>query len=74
VPDKFDRFLQDVADGVKRVVIAVGARKNHYSKFHALIAPWGILGKSILPQWRQEFSEGNDAQATKRILNRRRNS
>src|SRR5467141_445101 len=43
------RFLQDVADGVKCVVIAVVARKDNYSKFHAVIAPWGIWRKPILP-------------------------
>jgi hypothetical protein len=52
VPNKFNRLFQDVTDGVKRVVIAVGARKDHYSKFHAVFAPWGILGKFILPQER----------------------
>src|SRR6266478_2714851 len=40
VPDELHRSLEDVADGVKRVVIAVGARKDNYSKFHAVIAPW----------------------------------
>src|SRR6266436_2203095 len=40
VPDELYGLLEDVADGVKRVVIAVGARKNNYSKFHAVIAPW----------------------------------
>jgi hypothetical protein len=45
VPDELDRLFQDIADGVKRIVIAVGARKDHHSKFHALIAPWRIFGK-----------------------------
>src|SRR5260370_4990191 len=49
VPDELYGLFEDVADGVKRVVIAVGARKDNYSKFHAVIAPWGIWGKVILP-------------------------
>jgi hypothetical protein len=39
VPDEFDRFLQDVADGVKRVVVAIGPGKNDDSKFHAVQPP-----------------------------------
>src|SRR6266851_3073288 len=39
VPDELYGLFEDVADGVKRVVIAVGARKDNYSKFHAVIAP-----------------------------------
>jgi hypothetical protein len=55
VPNELDRFFQDAAYGVERVVIAVGARKNNYSKFHALVAPSGILGKLILAHQRGEF-------------------
>jgi len=39
VPDEFDRSLQNIADGVKRVMIAIGSGKNDDSKFHAVAAP-----------------------------------
>jgi hypothetical protein len=40
VPDKFDGFVQDVADGVERVVVAIGSGKDYNSKFHAASAPY----------------------------------
>jgi hypothetical protein len=48
VPDEFDRPPQNVADGVKRVMIAIGPGKNNDSKFHAVAAPNSIAGTSIL--------------------------
>jgi len=39
VPDELDRFLQDVSEGVKRVVVAIGPGKNDDSKFHEVAAP-----------------------------------
>src|SRR5882762_5581598 len=48
VPDKFDGLPQNVADGVKRVMIAIGPGKNYDSKFHAVAAPCSIAGTSIL--------------------------
>jgi hypothetical protein len=50
VPDEFDRFLQDVSEGVKRVVVAIGPGKNDDSKFHEVAAPWNIWGTPILAQ------------------------
>ncbi len=44
VPDEFDGLLQDVADGVERVVVAIGPGKNDDSKFHAAVAPCGVCG------------------------------
>jgi len=34
VPDEFDGLLEDVADGVEGVVVAVGPGKNYDSEFH----------------------------------------
>src|ERR1700674_2832725 len=48
VPDKFDRLPQNVADGVKRVMIAIGPGKNYDSKFHAVAAPCRVAGTLIL--------------------------
>src|SRR5882762_4809011 len=48
VPDEFDRFVQNVADGVKRVVVAIGPGENDNSKFHVVPAPCAIAGASIL--------------------------
>ena len=48
VPDEFHRLMKDVADGVKRVVVAIGPGKNDDSKFHALAAPCGVAGTLIL--------------------------
>src|SRR5258707_325999 len=48
VPDKFDRLVKDVADGVKRVVVAIGPGENDNSKFHVVPAPCAIAGASIL--------------------------
>jgi hypothetical protein len=44
MPDEFDGFVEDVADGVERVVIAVGPGKDEDSKFHAAMTPSGIWG------------------------------
>src|SRR5437016_3250949 len=52
VPDEFDRLLENVADGVKRVVVAIGPGKNDDSKFHAVAAPCSIAGTSILAHTR----------------------
>jgi len=49
MPDEFDRLLQNMADRVKRVVIAVGPGENHYTKFHGT-PPGGFAGKLILAQ------------------------
>jgi len=48
VPDKLDGLVQDVADGVKRVVIAIRAGKNDDSEFHRVGSPRSIQGNSIL--------------------------
>src|SRR5260370_26956713 len=50
VPDELDRFLEDVSDGVKRVVLAIGPGKNNDSKFHLAAAPCRIAGICILAQ------------------------
>src|SRR5262249_3880163 len=42
VPYELDRFFQDVADSVERVVVAIRARKDYDSKFHGVVAPGGI--------------------------------
>src|SRR4029077_705418 len=52
VPDEFDGFVKDVANGVKRVVVAIGPGENDDSKFHAVPAPCGIAGTLILAQER----------------------
>src|SRR5712692_3913522 len=56
MPDEFDRFLQDVSDGVKRVVVAIGPGENDDSKFHVVPAPCGIAGASILAHERPSHS------------------
>src|SRR5207245_8579307 len=48
VPYEFDGLLQDVADGVKSVVVAIGPGENDDSKFHAVVAPCCIAGTPIL--------------------------
>src|SRR5262249_40004451 len=48
VPDEFNGLLEDVADGVESVVIAIRAGKNDDSEFHRVVTPWGIRGTSIL--------------------------
>src|SRR5260370_16878623 len=48
VPDELDRFLQNVSEGVKRVVVAIGPGKNDDSEFHEVAAPWNIWGTPIL--------------------------
>src|SRR5467141_5243026 len=53
VPDEFDGLLQNVADGVKRVMVAIGPGKNDDSKFHAVAAPCSIAGTSILAHTRE---------------------
>jgi hypothetical protein len=40
--------VQNVADGVKRVVVAIGPGENDDSKFHVAPAPCGIAGTPIL--------------------------
>jgi hypothetical protein len=50
VPDEFNGLFEDVADGVKRVVVAIGPGKNYDSKFHVVAAPCGIAGTPILAQ------------------------
>jgi hypothetical protein len=52
VPDKLDGLLQYVADGIKRVVVAIGPGKNDDSKFHAVAAPCSIAGTYILAHTR----------------------
>jgi hypothetical protein len=42
--------VQDVSEGVKRVVVAIGPGKNDDSKFHEVAAPWNIWGVPILAQ------------------------
>jgi len=49
VPNEFDGLVQDVADGVKRVVVAIRAGKNYDSEFHRVGSPWSIRGNFILP-------------------------
>jgi len=48
VPDEFDGLLEDVSDGVIRVVIAIGPRKNDNSKFHCGGSPLLLAGTLIL--------------------------
>src|SRR5258708_2775048 len=48
MPDEFDGLLEDVADGVKRVVVAIGPGENDDSKFHAVAAPCSFTGTPIL--------------------------
>src|SRR5207253_11255961 len=50
VPDEFDGLLEDVSDGVKGVVVAIGPGKNNDSKFHAVAAPCYFAGTVILAQ------------------------
>jgi len=50
VPDEFDGFVQDISYGVKRVVVAIGPRKDDDSEFHRVLAPYGIRGTPILAQ------------------------
>src|SRR5713226_1003515 len=42
VPDKFDGLFQDVPEGIKRVVVAIGPGEDDDSKFHVVVTPWGI--------------------------------
>jgi hypothetical protein len=53
VPDEFDGLLQNVADGVKRVMVAIGPGKNDDSKFHAVAAPCSTAGTPILAHTRE---------------------
>src|SRR6267378_1605491 len=53
VPDEFDGLPQNVADGVKRVMVAIGPGENDDSKFHAVAAPCSIAGTSILAHTRE---------------------
>jgi hypothetical protein len=48
VPDEFDGLMEDVADGVKRIVVAIGPGENDDSKFHVVPAPCRIAGALIL--------------------------
>src|SRR5882724_10875367 len=48
VPDELDRLFQNVADGVKSVVIAIRSGKNDNSEFHRVVTPWSIRGILIL--------------------------
>jgi hypothetical protein len=48
MPDKFDRLIQDFADCVKRIVVAIGPWKDNDSKFHGVVTPDGIWGRFIL--------------------------
>src|ERR1700686_3913370 len=50
MPDELNRLVDDIAYGVKRVVVAIGSRKDDDSKFHALAAPRGVAGSFILTQ------------------------
>src|SRR5215472_3237205 len=50
VPDELDGLLEDVSDGVKGVVVAIGPWKNNDSKFHEAVAPCGLAGTPILAQ------------------------
>src|SRR5438132_1735770 len=56
VPYEFDGLLQDVADGVKSVVVAIGPGENDDSKFHEVPAPCGIARPPILAQTEQGYS------------------
>jgi hypothetical protein len=40
--------VQDISDGVKRIVVAIGPGKNYDSEFHCVLAPYGIRGTPIL--------------------------
>jgi hypothetical protein len=57
VPDKFDALLEDVADGVKRVVVAIGPGENDDSKFHVVAAPCSVAGTPILAHTRESGRE-----------------
>jgi hypothetical protein len=50
VPDEFDRLVQDIAERIKRVVVAIRAGKDYDSEFHRVGSPRGIRGKLILTQ------------------------
>jgi len=50
VPDEFDGFVQDAAERVKRVVIAIRAGKDYDSELHRVGSPRSIRGKTILAQ------------------------
>jgi hypothetical protein len=42
--------VQDISDGVKRVVITIRSGKDYDSEFHCVLAPCGIRGSFILAQ------------------------
>src|SRR5262249_48175856 len=48
VPDDLDGLLQNLADGVEGVVIAIRAGKDYDSEFHRVVTPRGIRGSSSL--------------------------
>src|SRR5260221_471936 len=50
VPDEFDGLVQDAAERVKRVVIAIRAGKDYDSELHRVGSPRGIRGNPILAQ------------------------
>jgi hypothetical protein len=50
MPDELNRLVENIAYGVERVVVAIGSRKDDDSNFHALAAPGGVVGISILTQ------------------------
>jgi hypothetical protein len=50
MPDELNRLMEHIADGVERVVIAIGSGKDDDSKFHALAAPGDVAGTVILTQ------------------------
>ena len=57
VPDEFDGFVQDAAERVKRVVIAIRAGKDYDSKLHRVGSPRSIRGKIILAQTGKDKAE-----------------
>src|SRR5208282_5076360 len=50
VPDEFDRLVQHIRYGIKRIVIAIGSGKDYDSKFHARVAPAMAFGNISLSQ------------------------
>jgi hypothetical protein len=56
MPEEFHRLAEYLADDVMRVVIAIGAWKNHYAKFHALILIYGGTKTQPANAWAEYFS------------------
>src|SRR5438132_7453204 len=68
VPDKFDGLLQDITNGVKRVVVAIGPGENDDSKFHEVPAPCGIAETPILAQERASHSTAPNSQPGRELV------